>query len=277
VGTFQDRVVFITGASSGIGAALAREFSRRGAPVALGARRLDRLQALAEELRAAGGRALPLACDVTRDGDLERALARTREALGPIHVLVANAGFGVVGAVSALTVEDYRRQFETNVFGVLRTIQAGLPDLEATRGHLVLMGSVSGHVALAGSSPYAMSKFAVRALAQSLDFELRPRGIAVTLVSPGFVNTEIHEIDNLGVRHPGVRHRAPRWVRMDAAPAARIIVSAVARRRREVVVTALGKVTVLVHRLAPWLFGWAVRTFGVKTRTDPRTAAPNRT
>lgn len=267
--------MFITGASSGIGAALAREFSRRGAPVALGARRLDRLQALAQELRAAGGRALALACDVTRDGDLERALARVREGLGPVHVLVANAGFGVVGAVSALTLDDYRRQFETNVFGVLRTIKAGLADLAETRGHLVIVGSVSGHVALAGSSPYAMSKFAVRALAQSLDFELRPRGIAVTLVSPGFVNTEIHEVDNLGVRHPGIRHRAPRWVRMDAPRAARIIVSAVARRRHEVVITALGKVTVVIHRHVPWLFSWAVRTFGVKTRTEPRALAPH--
>jgi short-subunit dehydrogenase len=276
VGTFQDRVVFITGASSGIGGALAREFARRGAPVALGARRLDRLEALAEELRGAGGRALALACDVTREGDLERALARARDTLGPIHVLVANAGFGVVGAVASLTLDDYRRQFETNVFGVLRTIQAGLADLASTRGHLVLLGSVSGHVALAGSSPYAMSKFAVRALAQSLDFELRPRGIAVTLISPGFVNTEIHEVDNLGVRHPGVRHRAPRWVRMDAARAARLIVAAVARRRREVVLTGLGQVTVFIHRHAPWLFTWAVRTFGVKTRTDPRTSIPGR-
>jgi short-subunit dehydrogenase len=269
-------VVFITGASSGIGAALAREFARRGADLALAARRVERLEALADELRHAGRRALVLSCDVTCDGDLERAAARTREEPGPIHVLVTNAGFGVVGPFRALTLDDYRRQFETNVFGLLRALGAGLADLEAPRGHLVLLGSVSGHVALPGASPYAMSKFAVRALAQSLDFELRPRGVSVTLVSPGLVDTEIHEVDNLGLRHPGARRRAPRWVRMSASRAARLIVRAVARRRREVVLTALGKVTVFVHRHAPRLFTWAVRTFGVRTRSQPRPPAPAR-
>lgn len=163
MGTFEDRVVFITGASSGIGAALAREFTRHGAQVALGARRVERLEMLAAELRQAGRRALAIACDVTRDGDLEQAMAQTRQTLGPIYVLVANAGYGVVGAFRTLTIDDYRRQFETNVIGLLRTLRAGLGDLEATRGHLVLLGSVSGYVALPGSSPYAMSKFAVRA------------------------------------------------------------------------------------------------------------------
>jgi short-subunit dehydrogenase len=269
VGPFQGQVAFITGASSGIGAALAREFARQGADVALAARRQDRLEALATELRAAGCRALVLPCDVTRDDDVERAVARTVTELGRLDVLVANAGFGVVGPLERLTLEDYRRQFETNVFGVLRTVYAGLPALRRAGGRLVILGSVSGHVALPGSSPYSMSKFAVRALAETLDFELRPAGVSVTLVSPGFVDTEIHQVDNQGRRHPQTRHRAPALARLSAERAARHIVRAIARRRREVVITWLGKVTVFVRHHLPAVYGWAVRTFGVRTRSDP--------
>ena len=159
-------VVFITGASSGIGEALAREWARRGADLALAARRVDRLERLAAELEAQHARRpLVIPCDVTRDGDLERAVARTLEAFGRLDVAVANAGFGVVGPVASLTLEDYRRQFETNVFGVLRTVYATLPALRASRGRLAIIGSVSGYLGMPGTSAYAMSKFAVRALA----------------------------------------------------------------------------------------------------------------
>jgi short-subunit dehydrogenase len=269
MGVFTDRVVFITGASSGIGEALARELARRGADVAVAARRTERLERLARDLRATGRRALVLTCDVTRAGDLEGAVGRVAAELGPIDVLVANAGFGVTGQVADLTLDDYRRQFETNVFGVLRTIHAGLEQLRCTRGRLVLIGSVNGYVAPPGSSAYAMSKFALRALAQALDAELGPDGVSVTLISPGFVNTEIHQVDRHGVHHPGVGHPAPALLRMPADRAARIIAGAVARRRRHVVVTAFGKVVVWMERHLPALLHWAMRRFGVKTRRDP--------
>src|SRR5262245_2249852 len=266
---FAGQVVFITGASAGIGAALAREFARQGADLALAARRIDRLEALAAELRRTGRRVLVVPCDVTRDRDLESAIAGTVSELGRVDVVVANAGFGVVGPIERLTLEDYRRQLETNVFGVLRTVFAGLPELRRTRGRLVIVGSVSGHVALPGSSPYSRSKFAVRALAEALDFELRPAGVSVTLVSPGFVETELHQIDNRGVRHPEATPRAPAFVRTTAERAARTIVRAVARRRREVLITWLAHLTVRVRRYLPALFVWGVRTFGVRTRPEP--------
>lgn len=274
MGAFDGQVAFITGASSGLGAALARELARQGADAALAARRLDRLEALAADIRDRGRRALALRCDVTRNGDLETAVARTVAELGQLDVLVANAGFGVMGRLEQLTLDDYRRQFETNVFGVLRTIYAGLEPVRASRGRLVVIGSVTGHVALAGASPYAMSKFALRALAQSLRFELAPAGVAVTLVSPGFVDTEIHQIDNRGVRHPEARHPAPAFVRMPAERAARQIVRAVARRRREVIVTALAKTTVHAHRLLPGTFAWVVGRLGVRSRPEPSRGRP---
>jgi short-subunit dehydrogenase len=262
----------ITGASSGIGAALAHEFARHGADLVLLARRADRLATLATELERAGRRALALTADVTVDGDLDKAVAQARAALGRLDVVVANAGFGVVGPVERLALDDYRRQFETNVFGVLRTVHATLADLKASRGRLVVIGSVAGYVATPGSSPYSMSKFAVRALAEALGHELAPAGVAVTLVSPGYVDSEIRRVDNAGRFQTAAPEPVPGWLLVPTATAARQIVRAVARRRREVVITGHGKLAVFMQRHAPWLVSRFVRAFGVRSRPEPTRA-----
>jgi short-subunit dehydrogenase len=206
---------------------------------------------------------------VTVDGDLERVVAATRAAFGRIDVVIANAGFGVVGPVEHLALEDYRRQFETNVFGVLRTVHATLGDLKASHGRLAIIGSVSGHVATPGSSPYAMSKFAVRALAEALGHELSRDGVAVTLVSPGFVESEIRRVDNTGVLRTDSPEPIPAWLVVPVERAARTIVRAVARRRREIVVTGHGKLAVFLQRHTPWLISAGIRAFGVRSRGEP--------
>ncbi len=269
----EGKVAFITGASSGIGAALAREYAARGADVVLAARRRERLDELAEEIEARGRRALAVACDVTRDGDLEAAVATALERLGRIDHLVANAGFGVASWFHKLEVEDYRRQLETNVFGVLRTVYAGRDALLASRGCLVIMGSINSFVALPGSSPYAMSKHAVRALAEALRYELGPHGVDVVLLAPGFVDSEIRQVDNQGRRHPGASDPIPRWLRMDTAEAARKLVRGIRRRRRVVVVTGHGRLVVLLQRWAPWLLAMLVRRFGMRPRRRPEDAS----
>lgn len=270
MGSFASHVVFVTGASSGIGAAIAREFARQGADVVLAARRTDRLQALAAEIERGGRRALAVPCDVTAPGDLERAVARAREAFGRIDVAVANAGFGVVGPVASLAVADYRRQFETNVFGVLETVHATLTELRRTRGRLVILGSVAGWIATPGSSPYAMSKFAVRALAEALGHELAREGVAVTHISPGFVDSEIRRVDNQGRFRDEDPEPIPAWLVMPTDKAARQIVRAVARRRREKVITAHGRAAVLLQRHVPWLIAWGMRRFGIRSRREPK-------
>ena len=265
---FSGKVVLITGASSGIGAGLGREFARHGAAVALLGRRTERLEALTAEIRAGGGHALPIPCDVRRDGDLERAVAIATAGLGPIDVAVANAGFGVAGRFAKLHLDDYRRQFETNVFGVLRTAYATLDELVRSHGTLVIIGSVAGYVSTPGNSPYAMSKFAVRGFAQALRGELEPLGVAVVLITPGFVVSEIRLVDNRGTLHPDAPDTVPSWLRMPTERAARQIVRATAGRRREKIVTLHGKLAVFMQRHFPWLVTRVTRR-GRMSRREP--------
>src|SRR5204862_7431724 len=189
------------------------------------------------------GKAAPAvaACDVTRDDDVKRAVAAAVSRWSRLDVVIANAGFGVVGTLRNLSVDDYRRQFETNVFGVLRTIYAALPEIEKSKGNLAIIGSVSGWAATAGAAPYNMSKFAVRALANAITPELRPAGVKVTLISPGFVASDIRRVDNQGTFHEHAKESMPAWLIMPTDKAARQILRAIARGKREAIITGHGK------------------------------------
>lgn len=263
--TLAGKVALITGASAGIGAALARELARHGTDLVLAARRTDRLRELASQIEATGRRAITVACDVTRDGDLERAVAAAVERYGRLDIAVANAGFGVKGRVEELGLEDFRRQLETNVFGVLGTVYAALDELKKTRGQVVIIGSVSGYVPTPGTSAYSMSKFAVRGFTESIHDDLAASGVSVTLVSPGFVESEIHRVDNHGTSHANGSDPMA-WLRMPADRAARTITRAIQRRRRHVVVTVHGKALVLLYRHAPWLVECLIARFGAPKR-----------
>jgi short-subunit dehydrogenase len=271
---FRDKSVLITGASSGIGEELAWQLAQSGAKLTLCARRRDRLDSLAQKIAALGtGAARPviLECDVTRDGQLESAVGEAVRAWGKLDVAIANAGFGVAAPLKKLRTEDYRRQFETNVFGVLRTVYAALPELEKSRGNLAIVGSVAGWVSTPGASPYSMSKFAVRALADAITPELRASGVKVTLLSPGFVASEIRHIDNRGIVHPNSKDPVPSWLVVSTADAAREILRAVAKGKRERVVTGHGKVIVAVQRFAPWILRMgASRGAGIRAKDDTR-------
>lgn len=265
-------VVLITGASSGIGEALALEYARRGADLVLLARREERLRDLAARIEALGRQALFIRCDVTSDRDLHAAVEHALDRFGRLDVVIANAGFGVGGRLERLTTDDYRRVFDTNVFGVIRTIHATLDALKRSRGRLALLGSVAGYVAAPGMSAYAMSKFAVRALAHSLRSELRGQGISVTLVSPGFIDSEIRKVDRTGMYREEAPDPVPAWLRMPTPKAARQIVRAIEARRTEIIVTAHGKVMVFLVRHAPRTLEALVRVFTPRVRKPERQA-----
>lgn len=250
-GRFQGSSVFITGASSGIGEALARAFALEGARLALAARRLERLESVRQELMPAAAEVLAVPCDVTSRPSLDAAVAQTAEAFGGIDVAVANAGFGVTGFFQDLSTADFRRQFDTNVFGLLDTVYAVLPHLRASKGRLALISSVSGRVGSPGSSPYVASKFAVTGLAASIYYDLRADGVSVTCIEPGFVESKIRMTDNAGRFHEDWNDPVPPWLVVPRDRAARAIVSAIYKRKPEAVITGHGKLAVWSARHFP--------------------------
>jgi NAD(P)-dependent dehydrogenase (short-subunit alcohol dehydrogenase family) len=256
---FEGQIALITGASSGIGAALAREFARQGAHTVLVARRIERINALAEELTASGPRSLALAGDVTSEGDMERAVELAKKEFGKLDVVVPNAGFSVSGRLLDLTLEDYRRQMETNVFGVLRTIMASLPALKETSGRIVLIGSLFGTMSIPGGTPYCMSKFALAGLADGLGLELAPYGVSVTHIMAGVVDTDIYHVDNQGLRtDTPVRPPPPKILRLPANQAARQIVSAAYRRKRSHILPVHARLGILLQRHFPRVAYFAI-------------------
>jgi NADP-dependent 3-hydroxy acid dehydrogenase YdfG len=189
-----DPVFLITGASSGIGAATARQAAAAGYRVVLAARSTDKLEALAEEL-GGSGRALAVACDVTEWDQQEAMVAAALEAFGQLDVVFANAGFGATRGFLEESPEHWRSMVLTNVYGAALTIRATIERLRESRGHLLLTGSVAGRVALPGSL-YSCTKWAVTAMAQAARGELDDNsGVRVTLIEPGMVATPFFEND----------------------------------------------------------------------------------
>jgi short-subunit dehydrogenase len=274
---FQGKSVFITGASSGIGEELAWQLCHFGARLTLCARRQDLLESLAQRITASGKpRPLLVPADVTRDADITHAVSECLRVHNGIGVVIANAGFGVVGPFHKLALDDYRRQFETNVFGLLRTVLAALPEIKKSRGNIVLLGSVAGWVASPGASPYAMSKFAVRALANAITPELALAGVKLTLISPGFVASNIRRVDNQGHFHDSAREPIAGWLVMPTDKAVRQILRAVVRGQREAIITGHGKILVALERLAPWILRSAGKRMARNRggyRTEPQASS----
>lgn len=216
------KVTFLTGASSGLGWALAPLLAQDGDAVALAARRTTRLEELAGKIRAAGGEALCLTCDVTDRGSVRAAVDRCTNELGPVTRLVANAGIGGPTPASrfdGIRVEEILR---TNVLGAVYCIEAVLPGmLERKEGHLVGISSLAGFRGVPGVSAYSASKAALTAMLESLRIELRPRGIFVTTICPGFVKTELTE-----------KRKNKMPFLMELEDAAKSIHSAIRRRKR---------------------------------------------
>jgi NADP-dependent 3-hydroxy acid dehydrogenase YdfG len=182
-----DPVFLITGASSGIGEATARRAAEAGYRLVLAARRLEKLEALAEELGGAQ-RALAVRCDVTEWPEQEAMVETALDRLGRLDVAFANAGFGAGRSFLASTPEHWREMVLTNVYGAALTIRATIPALKESKGHLLLTGSVAGRRALPGSL-YSCTKWAVTAMGEAARLELDGTGVRVTLIEPGMVDT----------------------------------------------------------------------------------------
>jgi NADP-dependent 3-hydroxy acid dehydrogenase YdfG len=198
----DSKVVAITGASSGIGAATALELAARGAAVVLGARRTDRLDSLVARIRAEGGRAEMLEVDVTKRADLEQLVALAVNRFGRLDVLVGNAGVARISPIADLDVDDWDAMIDVNLRGVLHGIAAALPVFRNQgHGHLVTTVSTSGLKIVPTQAVYAGTKNAVRTLLEALRQESTDGVLRTTSISPGFVRTELVDyIDDPGQR-----------------------------------------------------------------------------
>ena len=192
------QVVIITGASSGIGEETTRRLVRGGAKIAISARRPDRLGALARELDPSGANILAVAGDVTSDADRRQLVTATLAKFGRIDGLVNNAGYGTRGPLEIVPVELIRKNFETNVFSLIALTQLVLPTMRAQgSGCIVNIGSVAGRIARPLSSIYDSTKHALEAITDGLRGELKPFGVRVTLIRPGFIVTEFIDAASL--------------------------------------------------------------------------------
>lgn len=186
------QVVAVTGASSGIGEATALACAEAGAAVSLAARRTERIDALAERIRSAGGKALAVQTDVGEEQQARAFVERTNEELDGIDVLVNNAGVMLLGPIIGAPTEEWRQMVHANVFGVLYCTHAALPLMaERKSGHVVNVSSVAGRIAREGSGVYNLTKFGVGAFSESLRQEGVRYGVRVTLIEPGAVATEL--------------------------------------------------------------------------------------
>jgi clavulanate-9-aldehyde reducatase len=186
------KVIAVTGASSGIGEATALACARAGAAVALAARRVERIEALAQRIEAEGGRAVAVPTDVGDEAQARAFIERAHSELGRLDVLVNNAGVMLLGPIENAPTEEWRRMIHANVFGVLYCTHAALPLMHKQgSGHVVNVSSVAGRVARLGSGVYNLTKFGVGAFSESLRQEGVALGIRVTLIEPGAVATEL--------------------------------------------------------------------------------------
>lgn len=191
---WRDKAVLITGASSGIGRALASELGRRGASVALLARRTEELLKVAEDVEGAGGRALALTADVRDAEQIKESVARMEELWGRVDVLIANAGIASVTPSGELSASNVSDLITINVIGATNSVAAVLPGMiERGSGHLVAISSLASFRGLPKSAAYSASKAALSTFFESLRVDLREKGVSVTTIHPGFIRTPLTE------------------------------------------------------------------------------------
>jgi len=249
----KENVVWITGASSGIGKAMAFEWAKLGYKVVLSARRKELLEEIALEIKHSGGETLVVPVDIMEEKSIENAVQSIIITWGRLDIAVANAGFGVFGSIDKLTAKDWNRQLQGNVTGLALTVKYALPHLKQNQGRIGLVGSVGAYLPNPNVGAYGASKAAVNSIGLTLQAELMGTGVSCTTIHPGFVVSEIARIDNEGVWHPERTDPRPSNLMWPTDKAAKVMVKAIINRRRNFVFTTHGRVLVWLQQWLPSL------------------------
>lgn len=248
---FENQIIWITGASSGIGRQLAKEFALEGAKVAVSARRQDLLEILVKEINEAGGNSKAFFCDVENEESIKTCVNEVIKAFGQLDVAIANAGCGVMGKIEQLTAKDWERQFSINVIGLALTAKYALPELRNSKGRLVLVGSIAAFVPNPNLGAYGASKAAVQNIGETLQSELRGNGVSCTTIHPGFVDSNITRVDNAGNFNAGANDPRPSNLMWPTEKAAKVMLRAIHKRKPMYVFTGHGKVIYGISRIIP--------------------------
>jgi len=261
-------VVLITGASSGIGAATARLFSKEGYRVVLAARRLERLETLANEIRAQGGEALPVATDMSRLDDINNLAQRCVDYFGQVDILFNNAGFGRLDWLENLDVEmDIQTQIQVNLTGLILLTQALLPHMiERRTGHIINMSSTAGYIATPTYAVYAASKFAVRGFTDALRREVGIHGVKVSGIYPGGVETAWGEIAGI---NRSTNIATPPFMMLSPEDVGRAVLKLARRPRRSLVIPGVLRFAIWFDRFAPGLVDWLIERMFVRPERLP--------
>jgi short-subunit dehydrogenase len=257
-----NQVAAVTGASSGIGLSVAKALAKTGCRVGLIARRREKLDELAEVIRAAGGIAAAAPADVADPLEMKAAVQEIRAQLGPVDLLIANAGVGAPTLLQPVNVADIEKMFRINVMGVVYSVAAVLPDMLARRqGHLVGISSLAAYKGLPGESAYCASKAALNVYLEGLRIQLRGRGVQVTAICPGFVKTPMTAMNKFPM--PGL---------MTADAAAERIVRAIRQGRK---VYNFPWQAILLTKMSRWMPDWLLaRAMHGYNEDPPMPAAP---
>ncbi|MBO9586710.1 MAG: SDR family NAD(P)-dependent oxidoreductase [Flavobacterium sp.] len=247
----KEEVIWITGASSGIGKSIAIECARLGYKVVLSSRRKELLDKVADTIRESSGEALVIPCDIMEETAIENAVQQIIKEWRCLDIVIANAGFGVFGSIENLTAKDWNRQLQVNVTGLALTVKYALPHLKKTKGRIGLVGSVGAYLPNPNVGAYGASKAAVNSIGQTLQVELMGTGVSCTTVHPGFVVSEIARVDNDGVWHPEQSDSRPSNLMWPTDKAAKVMIEAILKRKRNYVFTAHGKLAVWLQRWFP--------------------------
>jgi len=245
---FSNKVVVITGASSGIGEAAAMEFAKRKSSVVLVARRKENLESVAKKLAKYGSEILICQCDVSKWQKVEQMSKTVLDKFGRIDILVNNAGFAIYGSVLELKIEEIESQMETNYFGMAYCTKAFLPKmLEQKAGHIVNVASVAGSFGLPGIASYCASKFAMLGFSEGLHHELKGTGVGITVVSPIMVRTNFFD-------HPSFKSM-PKYspTSLSSKTVAKAIVKASTSPRLEIIVPPYVRGAVWLKHTIPYL------------------------
>lgn len=250
----KDKVVIITGASSGIGKALAFEFSRHGSLVVLAARNFEELQSIENSIRSQGGKAVAVQCDVSKEEDCRVLVDKAMESFGRIDVMVNNAGISMRALFQDVELDVLRRLMDVNFWGTVYCTKYALPHLLHTHGSVVGVISIAGHIGMPARSGYSASKFAMHGFLKTLRVENLKTGLHVLIVSPGFTASNIRKTAlTASGKMQGETPRDESKM-MSAETVARKIYNAVKHRRRSLILTLVeGKLTVFFSKWLPGL------------------------